>query len=61
MITINNKFNSEKLSRTIFKIRINKYIKHKQNILNEVLTLWVLDYHNCRIFYIYQQSINRLR
>ena len=61
MITINNKFNIEKLSRTIFKIRIDKYIKHKQNILNEVLTLWVLDYNNFRVFHIYRPSINRLR
>ena len=48
----------EKLSRTINKLRIDEYmyIKHKQNILKEVLTLWVLDgleYYISRILIVW--------
>ena len=64
MITINYTFNIEKLSRTIIKLRIEKYMytNHKQNILKELLTLWVLDgleYYISRLLIVWGSRLSK--
>ena len=64
MITINYTFNIEKLSRTIIKLRIEKYMytNHKQNIMKELLTLWVLDgleYYISRLLIVWGSRLSK--